>query len=944
MIVNSALIKIAMFGWLWSFAGGEVDERDEPTIRSLENRVIELPQVEFDAADSRAALAQYRLYLELADGDPIMQMEAMRRLGDLSLKAGEDENMADPESGDGMLLHRDAILLYEQLLSKYDDYDAADLVLYQLARAYESAGQPVEALVVLDRLVKDYPASDYLDEAQFRRGEILFMQKDYLAAISAYNAVVEYGETSSFYEQALYKHGWAQFKQSEYGGGIDSFLNLLSIRLAAAGSAVPASDENIQARLDSMSRADRELVDDTLRVLSLTFSYLDGPQTVGAYLDQRERRDSAYLLYTSLGALYLEKERYMDAAEAYEGFVQREPFHPNSPMLSMQVIEAFQEGRFPSLVLEGKQGFVEAYGLHSDYWSFHDPAARPDVIQPLKANLSDLAQHDHAEAQKTGEPAAYARAANWYRRYLDYFPNDPDSAQRSFLLGEILMESESFAEANDFYLRAAYDYPQYEQRDEAGYAALLASQAYQATLDDEARAEWHEQRLTQSLIFARSFPAHEQAGPVLTDAAESYYSAKEIDAAILVAGEVLSKQPPVSDDLRQVAWTVVAHGQFDLQHYARAESAYLELRAMGGAKGLDAKELDERIAASVYRQAEAAQTAGNTDVAVASYLRIASVAPGASIRANATYDAASLLINEARWEESIVVLNQFRRSFPNHEFSDDVTQNLAVAYKESGDPVRAAAEFERISVMADVEPDVHREALWSSAELYEEAGQFDQARRVWKDFATRYPQPVAESIEVQQRLADLAGEANDTRDRRDWLEVIIKADAVAGSERSARTKTLAANATLELADPKREAFAAVQLKNPLADSLKLKKSLMESALSSYNKAAGYGIADVTTVATYRIAGLYQQLSADLMESERPGGLGADELEQYEILLEEQAFPFEEKAIDLYEVNAARAAKGVFDEWVESSYQQLAVLMPARYAKFEKAENYVADLY
>ncbi|MEE4185989.1 MAG: hypothetical protein V2J12_09505, partial [Gammaproteobacteria bacterium] len=89
--------------------------------------------------------------------------------------------------------------------------------------------------------------------------------------------------------------------------------------------------------------------------------------------------------------------------------------------------------------------------------------------------------------------------------------------------------------------------------------------------------------------------------------------------------------------------------------------------------------------------------------------------------------------------------------------------------------------------------------------------------------------------------------------------------------------------------------------------------------------------------------IYQQLGADLMASERPAGLSAEELEQYNILLEEQAFPFEEKAIELFEVNAARTEVGVYDAWVARSYTELASLMPARYAKFEKAENYVESL-
>ena len=155
----------------------------------------------------------------------------------------------------------------------------------------------------------------------------------------------------------------------------------------------------------------------------------------------------------------------------------------------------------------------------------------------------------------------------------------------------------------------------------------------------------------------------------------------------------------------------------------------------------------------------------------------------------------------------------------------------------------------------------------------------------------------------------MAGEAGDRRDRRDWLESITIADAKAGKQRTPRTKTLAAHASLELAEPKRLAFTAVKLNIPLEDSLKLKKTLMESALAAYDRSASYGIAEVTTVATFRIAGLYQQLSTDLMGSERPDGLSEDELEQYEILLEEQAFPFEEKAIELYQVQCVPGRRG-----------------------------------
>ena len=142
----------------------------------------------------------------------------------------------------------------------------------------------------------------------------------------------------------------------------------------------------------------------------------------------------------------------------------------------------------------------------------------------------------------------------------------------------------------------------------------------------------------------------------------------------------------------------------------------------------------------------------------------------------------------------------------------------------------------------------------------------------------------------------------------------------------------------------RRKYEVVKLTQPLADSLKLKKDLMEDVITAYTDAADYGVAEVTTAATYRLGEVYEQFSIDLMGSDRPADLAADALEQYEILLEEQAFPFEEKAIDLYVANADRAPDGVYDDWVRKSFERLARLMPARYAKEERSEDVITAPY
>ena len=115
---------------------------------------------------------------------------------------------------------------------------------------------------------------------------------------------------------------------------------------------------------------------------------------------------------------------------------------------------------------------------------------------------------------------------------------------------------------------------------------------------------------------------------------------------------------------------------------------------------------------------------------------------------------------------------------------------------------------------------------------------------------------------------------------------------------------------------------------------------MQHALERYKQSIQIGVLEYTTSATFRIAALYHGFSKGLMASERPKGMDELELEEYEYLLEDQAFPLEEAAIEVHQTNAGRTYDGLYDEWVKKSYKSLAELMPAQYAKFEKPVSYV----
>jgi hypothetical protein len=193
-------------------------------------------------------------------------------------------------------------------------------------------------------------------------------------------------------------------------------------------------------------------------------------------------------------------------------------------------------------------------------------------------------------------------------------------------------------------------------------------------------------------------------------------------------------------------------------------------------------------------------------------------------------------------------------------------------------------------------------------------------------------------------LLEIAQSTGNNEERVARLKDLVAADASAGTERTDRTRYLAATASIELAEPVRQRFEAVRLTQPLDESVKVKRRHMQEVLKAYTTAADYGVAEVVTEATYRLAGVYEHFAKALLESERPRDLDALALEQYELLLEEQVFPFEEQAIDLYVTNTDRTPKGVYDEWVQKSFDRLAGLMPARYAKSERSEDVVTSFY
>jgi tetratricopeptide (TPR) repeat protein len=900
-------------------------------------QLVELPTPDTAASPAEEIVAASRTKRppEPSESDQEFEQRGSRRQEMLAGATEFNAQLPGADIGAVPAGPREAIETYRKILETYPNYERNDQVLYQMSRAYDEIGEPDDAMAVMDRLVTEYPHSKFVDEVHFRRGEFLFVRKKYLQAEEAYGSIIVMGSGSSYYELALYKLGWALYKQEFYEEALHNFMAMLDYRLSIGYDFDEAHDED-----------DEHRVADTFRVISLSFSNLGGPEVVDEYFSERGDRSYANKIYGNLGEFYFGKLRYDDAASVYKSFIRLQPLHKVSPHFSMRIIEIYGEAGFPQLVVESKKEFATSYALNAEYWNHFDVEASPEVVGLLKTNLTDLANHYHALYQDENladeRPASFTEAQRWYRQFLYSFPTDTESPQINYQLADLLLEDEDYGEAAREYERTAYDYAQHEQASAAGYAAIYAYREDLKVASGARALEVKSAAIRSSLRFAETFPDHEQAPVVLGTAADDLYEMKDFYVAIESAQKLIDRYPDADTPLRRSAWAVIAHSSIDLAEYQNAEHAYKSVLGLTADDDESRADIVDGLAASIYKQGEQANLLEDYRAAATHFLRVKELAPTSGIRTVAEYDAAAALMKLQDWSLASGVLEEFRTDHPEHELHPEATKQLAFIYREDGQIERSAAEHERIAAES-IDSELSREALLTAAELYDEVNVTEAAIRVYEQYVTAYPQPLDIAMEARTRLAEIFKAELDYERYYASLKDIVAVDRDAGEERTDRSRYLASAAALVLAQQIYEQFAELRLVQPFEENLAEKQARMDKAMEAFENLVEYEVAEVTAAATFYIAETYLEFSAALLDSERPSGLSEAEKVDYELVIEEEAFPFEERAIDLHEENFELLTAGIYNPWVQKSLDKLASLMPGRYAKNEISGGFVGSI-
>lgn len=902
---------------------------DVTTTKQKKNKVFIKPKTDEEIRKA------YSDYLNSADIDDSSRIDALSRLAELEfsqsnklLEKKESQTKKDAEELEDKRYNDQLNRTIQLLSTSLKDYPKAksnDTLLYQLAKAYDQKGDHHKSVETLSKLSEQFPKSPFYVEAQFRLAEDAFSLRDYSTAEYSYTEVIVANENEVFYEKSLFKRGWARFKQQFYTDAIDDFIASVL--------------EHDFGEHEKLNKSEREQFDEYFRAIGLAFSYMGGSESLQEYFKNQEDFLYTYHTYSMVSDIYLKQERYSDAVDTHKQFIKFYPKSKNIPYSYLKIISVWKNSGFTNKVYDAIETFYVKYNASSQYWKdqVDDSSVNRAIRRSLKEYVVLMTGYYHNKYQKSLKNKDYKKTELWYKRYLKHYRAYAQQDNIYFLYAELMSQKKNYEQALKYYELAAYDNDLIVHKD-AAYASIVISNKLLAKPKAPGKDKLLKKHIDYALKYSQAYPTDKRTYKLIKHATELAFKSKQYKTTIELADIIIASRP-----LEPNVYIVSLKGEsyFNLSEYAESESLYTQVLKSGKLPKKDRTKIQDKLALSIYKQGELALEAKQTPQAINHYSRISNIVATSKIAATGLYDAIALNMQHNQWKSAISDIKRFQQLYPGNKLQRDVSKKLSAAYLSSNQGIKAAQEFEKISSMGGGDLAIQSAALWQAAELYEEKNKLKDAIRSYEEYARKFKKPYPQYMESMNKLTDLYSKVGSNKNMLKWHNNIVKADKEAlNNVKTDRTKFITSISYLNLARNEKERFNKIRLSLPLKRSLRKKKNAMQSSVKLYGKASIYQIYEASTEATFSIALIYKDFSKALLDSDRPKNLNDEELDQYEILLEDQAFPFEDKSIEFFEINLSRVKDGFYNDWIKKSHVELIDLFPVRYNRKPKEDDYI----
>lgn len=420
---------------------GKSSERRADLIRELENFVLKYSDTQ---ASGDLLLRLAELYFEESNYRFILEMDAYER----EMQAFDDGKIAnppefpDPDYRKALELYREFVQLYmpQCLNAKAKPHENPHRyskdALYLYAFILEDMGDEDVAVQMYECLLKEDPRGPLAPEVAFRIGEYYFLTGDLEDAAKRYRVPLQL-QDKTFLDKALYKLSWTYYRMGDFDRALLGFVEMVDY---GAQSAEATAMRN-----------------ESLQYIGIVFSERGGLPALLAFFDKLGGRPYLDEVIAKLGDIYFETADFRSALAVYEEILKRSPNSRQAPDVARQVAASYEKLENEAAVVDQYKFFSEKFGDGSEWqkrWNRGDDVVLArSVRDEAEQKAFAYATYWHANAQKTGAPALYARAISAYEAFERQYPTSVKLADAVFNQADIRYELKQWVAAGTLYAR-----------------------------------------------------------------------------------------------------------------------------------------------------------------------------------------------------------------------------------------------------------------------------------------------------------------------------------------------------------------------------------------------------------------------------------------------------------------------------------------------------------
>jgi tetratricopeptide (TPR) repeat protein len=376
---------------------------------------------------------------------------------------GKLSEMPEPPAAP-FLKHEKSMKQYQAALAEYpdlkDEFIAANR--YSLAWCYNDLGLYDSAVSQMSRVAYDFKQSPFAPQAWMYLGESYFDRGQLDSAAHAYQSVMKYPK-SEWFDDALYKLAWTEYRNSNPEKAISSFLAVVDLGKDKKAGKALLENESIDYIAVSFSETD--LMSDKGLKKAVTFCQKQGDSQKGSQILHR------------LGDIYEKQGKDKLAVKSYNKLMDMYPLYTKVPAVESSLIKIEGKNLTRDQINKLKIDLFHRYNSKGKWARKQSDPAAVRFADSIAANeLYESAINYHQTALLKNDRHSYTKAMKTYKEYVKFYPASPLTNKCHYNFAEILFSIGEYYEAAEEYIVVSKKYPDSEYKETAAWNAIVASQ------------------------------------------------------------------------------------------------------------------------------------------------------------------------------------------------------------------------------------------------------------------------------------------------------------------------------------------------------------------------------------------------------------------------------------------------------------------------------------